>query len=74
MDSIKVRALKYHTFAGAEYNEGDVYHVAGDATQTAMQYVNTMALIGFVGQPGDDDEAKAEKSKTYATRELKAKK
>lgn len=77
MDKIKVKARTFHTFGGNAYNEGDVYEVKGDATQTAAQYVNTMAVLGFVGQPDDEDDSKSndsKKSKKYETRELKAKK
>lgn len=69
---ITVTALKYHTFGPEEYNEGDVYEVFGDETQTAEQYVHTLEVIGFATQ-GEVPKKAKDPEQTYKTRDLKAK-
>lgn len=70
--SIKVKALRYHTFAGTEYQEGDVYDVPGDETQTAEQYGETLRALGFAAAH-DGTEPAPKGKEEYETREMKAK-
>ncbi len=41
-DSIRMKTLRYHTFNGKPYDEGDVYDVVGDSIQSAHQYAETL--------------------------------
>lgn len=61
--SVHVKALKYHTFGvpQVEYNEGDVYEVHSDGTQTADQYAETLAWLGFA-KVVEKPKAKADKA------------
>ncbi len=68
--AIRVRAMRAHTFAGQERNEGDEYDIEGDATQSAEQYAGTLRALSFA----DVIDAKAKhEAGTYETRDLKAK-
>lgn len=50
----KVQTLKFHTFAGKDYNEGDTYVVKGDGHQTTEQYLDTLQAVGFVKVAGEE--------------------
>lgn len=61
--SVRVEALKTHTFAGKEYQPGESYAVKGDEMQSTEQYLETLRATGLavpageVAKPTADDAA-----------------
>lgn len=51
---VKVETMKYHTFAGKEYHEGDQYLVNGDAVRSTEEYIETLRAIGFAKPVGEE--------------------
>lgn len=50
----KVEAIRFHSFAGKEYNPGDTYVVHGDAHQTEDQYLDSLKGAGLAKVHGDE--------------------
>lgn len=51
---VNVETLKFHTFAGKEYHEGDQYVVHGDAVRSTEEYIETLRAIGFAKPVGEE--------------------
>lgn len=51
---VAVTVLKHHTWRGTQYEPGQTYHVEGDASQTAEQYLDTLRATGFARPVGEE--------------------